>query len=108
MAQFLHPSLSDISLDMVMHALAEPTRLRIVQRLSETEEADGLTCSQGVCDSVPRATMSNHYSVLRNAGLIESRKRGTAVLNRLRRDDVDARFPGLLETVLDLAPALEK
>jgi DNA-binding transcriptional ArsR family regulator len=44
--------------------------------------------------------MSNHFTVLRGSGLIESRKDGTRVVNRLRRADVDARFPGLLDAVL--------
>jgi len=44
--------------------------------------------------------MSNHFTVLRSSGLIESRKDGTRVVNRLRRADVDGRFPGLLDAVL--------
>ena len=44
--------------------------------------------------------MSNHFAVLRGAGLIESRKQGTMVINRLRRGEIDERFPGLLDAVL--------
>ena len=59
-----------------------------------------MACNSAAPGGVPRATMSNHFSILRAAGLIESRKEGTNVINRLRREDVDARFPGLLDAVL--------
>jgi DNA-binding transcriptional ArsR family regulator len=49
--------------------------------------------------------MSNHFTILRGAGVIESRKEGTTVINRLRRKDVDARFPGLLDAVLNAEAA---
>ena len=106
MSTFVHPSLADVPLETVLHALADPARLRIVQRLDRCEGEDGLTCSEGACPDLPRATMSNHYTVMRNAGLIESRKVGVTVRSRLRRADLDKRFPGLIESVLDSAPAL--
>lgn len=102
MARFTHPSLSDVSLATILHALSEPARLAIVGRLSEDAESGGggLSCSEAACPDLPPATMSNHFTILRAAGLVESRKEGVRVLSRLRRADVEQRFPGLLDTVL--------
>jgi DNA-binding transcriptional ArsR family regulator len=102
MASFTHPSLSDVPLASMLHALSDPTRLAIVRRLDDDREqrGEGLACSCAVPEELPRATISNHFTILRSAGLIESRKEGTKVINRLRRGDVDARYPGLLDAVL--------
>jgi DNA-binding transcriptional ArsR family regulator len=87
----------------VLHALSDPTRLAIVRRLNDnlSSKGPGLACNCAAPEDLPRATMSNHFTVLRSAGLIESRKQGTMVINCLRRSDVDARFPGLLDAILD-------
>jgi DNA-binding transcriptional ArsR family regulator len=106
MSRFIHPSLNDVPLASVLHALSDPTRLAIVRRLNADlgEEGEGLACNCAVPGDLPRATMSNHFNMLRNAGLIESRKHGTTVVSRLRRDEIDARFPGLLDAVLAAEP----
>ena len=50
-----------------------------------------------------KSTCTHHFKVLREAGVIQQRQEGTAKLNTLRRDDLDARFPGLLDTILSAA-----
>src|SRR4051812_28407754 len=102
MTRFTHPNLRDVPLESVLHALSDPTRLAIVRRLDADLGASGagLACNCASPEELPRATMSNHFNMLRNAGLIESRKQGTMVINRLRRAELDARFPGLLDAVL--------
>ncbi|MFL6760236.1 ArsR/SmtB family transcription factor [Sphingomonas sp.] len=102
MAPFTHPNLNDVQLASVLHALSDPTRLEIVRRLDDDrgKRGEGLACSCAAPEELPRATISNHFTILRSAGLIESRKEGTKVINRLRRGDLDARYPGLLDAVL--------
>src|SRR5919204_3770067 len=102
MTRFIHPNMQDVPLASVLHALSDPMRLAIVRKLDENRgaEDDGLSCSCAAPEGLPRATMSNHFTILRNAGLIEGRKQGTMVIHRLRRDEVDRRFPGLLDAVL--------
>ncbi len=102
MSRFVHPNLVDVPLASVLHALSDPTRLEIVRRLDKdcSGEGEGLSCSCAAPEGLPRATMSNHFDILRGAGLIECRKKGTKVISRLRRSELSARFPGLLEAVL--------
>ena len=94
-----HPSRSALELPAVLHALSDPTRLRIVAGLAA---ADDRTCGSFALP-VTKSTCTHHFKVLREAGIIEQRQEGTARLNTLRRDDLDARFPGLLATVLAAA-----
>jgi DNA-binding transcriptional ArsR family regulator len=103
MTRFTHPNLNDVPLASVLHALSDPTRLEIVHRLSSdlNGTGEGLACSCAAPEGLPRATMSNHFNILRSAGLIECRKDGTKVISSLRRAEVDARFPGLLDAVLN-------
>ena len=102
MSRFIHPNLKDVPLASVLHALSDPMRLAIVRRLNDDRQSKGggLACGCAVPEELPRATVSNHFTVLRSSGLIASRKEGTKVVNCLRRAEIDARFPGLLDAVL--------
>ena len=92
---FNHPAVSDISLDNVLHALSDPMRRQIVQKLMAS---DSMSCIQA-CATLPPSTISFHHKILREAGLIRSEKKGVEVINTLRRTEIDERFPGLLEAV---------
>jgi DNA-binding transcriptional ArsR family regulator len=94
-----HPARDELDLAAVLHALSDPVRLRIVAGLAEGDER---TC--GSFDvAVSKSTCTHHFRVLREAGLIRQRQQGTARLNSLRQDDLEARFPGLLGTILQAA-----
>ena len=98
-----HPSTEDIDLARVMHALADPARLEIVARLAAT---DGEPCGDVTSGmELHKSTLSHHYRVLREAGVTVTTVEGRTRIVRLRRSDLDARFPGLLDAVLAvLAP----
>jgi DNA-binding transcriptional ArsR family regulator len=96
-----HPRREDIELAAVLHAVSDPVRLRIVAALADGDE---LTCGS-IDVPVAKSTCTHHFRVLREAGVIHQRQEGTMRLNTLRRDDLDARFPGLLTTILDAARA---
>ncbi|MGM1060776.1 ArsR/SmtB family transcription factor [Saccharothrix sp. Mg75] len=92
-----HPERDEIRIVPVLHALADPVRLRIVRALSE--HAEGLSC--GVLDlGVTASTLTHHVRTLREAGVVRVRPRGTSRISSLRRDDLDALYPGLLDGVL--------
>jgi DNA-binding transcriptional ArsR family regulator len=92
----VHPGRQEIELAAVLHALSDPMRLRIVFELSSGEER---TCKSFDLPIV-KSTCTHHFRVLREAGLIRQRVVGTTRVNSLRREDLDIRFPGLLDAVL--------
>ena len=95
------PTADQMTLATVMAALSDPVRVAIVRELATRGES---TC--GTFDvGVSKATRSHHFKVLREAGLTRTRAEGTHRYVMLRRDEVDARFPGLLGAVLSAAEA---
>lgn len=98
--QIVHPGCEELELGAVLHALSDPVRLRIVAELAKSEAE--FTCGSFALP-VTKSTCTHHFKVLREAGLIQQRQQGTTRLNRLRRDDLESRFPGLLATILRAA-----
>lgn len=93
-----HPERSELELPAVLHALSDPQRLEIVRRLADSASP----CPCGSIElGVAKSTMTHHYRVLRESGVIRQERRGTSKLTELRREDLDARFPGLLQAVLE-------
>jgi DNA-binding transcriptional ArsR family regulator len=98
-----HPARDEIELPAVLHALSDPHRLRIVRCLAA--EPDPRRCGTFGLE-VSKSTLTHHFRVLREAGVIEQHAEGTAKLNSLRREDLESRFPGLLDAVLQSASAI--
>ena len=98
---FQHPSVKDISLDGVLHALSDPIRRQIVAKLAGCPNIlkSGMSCSK-TCDQLSPSTISFHYRILREAGLVRSEKKGVEVINTFRKEDIEKKFPGLLESIL--------
>lgn len=96
MRALAHPLPEQLTLPALLHALSDPVRLAIVRELR-----DGIERSCGRIDvRVSKSTLSHHLRVLRDAGLTQTRAEGVQRFVSLRREDVDARFPGLLDCVL--------
>ncbi|HWL82963.1 MAG TPA: metalloregulator ArsR/SmtB family transcription factor [Roseomonas sp.] len=96
---YAHPEMKTVQLADVLHALSDPLRLRIVAALATGDER-----GWGDFDApVAPSTLSHHMKVLRQAGLVTHRREGTRCIVALR-PELEARFPGLLDTVLRLAP----
>ncbi|WP_182877595.1 ArsR/SmtB family transcription factor [Microbispora sp. H10670] len=91
-----HPDRAEIRLEDVLHALSDPARLQVVHFLAGGGEA---SCS-AIDLAVSKSTSTHHFRVLREAGVIRQVYRGTAKMSCLRREDLDALFPGLLDSVL--------
>lgn len=96
MRNYAHPDLADVSIEHLLHALSDPVRLDIVRQLARDGEASCAALDGGR----PKSSMSHHFRVLRSAGLVHTRIAGVQHMNTLRREEVDARFPGLLRAVL--------
>lgn len=94
--QLVHPPTEDLALINVLHALADPTRMTIVQTLREdTERACGTFPV-----SVAPSTLTHHFRVLREAGVIRQREEGNRRWTTLRRADLEVRFPGVLDAIM--------
>ncbi|TVY02205.1 ArsR/SmtB family transcription factor [Cohnella terricola] len=92
-----HPDKVDIQLSSVLYALSDPVRLYIVSELRREGEQ-----SCGMIDvPVVKSTLSHHSRTLREAGVIHVRVQGTQRMLSLRTADLEDRFPGLLNSVLD-------
>ncbi|ARF80232.1 ArsR/SmtB family transcription factor [Kitasatospora aureofaciens] len=91
-----HPATEEIDLYDVLHALSDPTRMTIVRVLrTEPERA----CGTFPVDVAP-STLSHHFKVLRESGVISQREEANRRFSALRTVDLERRFPGLLDTVL--------
>jgi DNA-binding transcriptional ArsR family regulator len=100
MSRFVHPAKEDITLAGVLEALGDPMRLKILEKLLQ-KRGGGVSCSGAApCAEMAKSTLSHHFRVLRDAGLIRTTKRGVENLNSVRLDEVNERFPGLLKTVM--------
>jgi DNA-binding transcriptional ArsR family regulator len=95
--QIAHPTCGELELGAVLHALSDPVRLLIVAELAK---GDGEYTCGSFALPVTKSTCTHHFKVLREAGVIQQRQQGTTRLNRLRRTDLETRFPGLLDTIL--------
>ncbi|GJF27851.1 transcriptional regulator [Kitasatospora sp. NE20-6] len=91
-----HPTRDNITLENLFVALGNPMRLRVVRALA----AGGEHPCGALLTGVSKSTLTHHWRVLREGGLIWQKPSGRELLLSLRREDLDARFPGLLDSVL--------
>lgn len=91
-----HPDTADIDVLDVLHALSDPTRMAIVRTLWSSPER---ACGTFAVDVAP-STLSHHFKVLREAGVIRQREDGNRRWTSLRNEELAERFPGLLDSVI--------
>jgi DNA-binding transcriptional ArsR family regulator len=102
MRPLFHPSVEDVTVEAILHALSDPVRVAIYADIV------GSTCSQNcstflsVSDrTIPKSTLSQHFKALREAGLIRSERRGVEMHNTSRCAEVEKRFPGLITAIVN-------
>jgi len=93
------PDLASIDGVSVLQALSDPVRLEIVRQLAGCPDAGELRCME-VEVPVTKSTASHHFKTLHAAGVTSEREQGTSKFIKLRRAELDARFPGLIDSVL--------
>ncbi|KFF58622.1 ArsR family transcriptional regulator [Cryobacterium sp. MLB-32] len=92
------PAVDELQLEDVMGALADPLRLTIVRKLMLESESYDHTCGWFGFDR-PKSSLTHHFKALRQAGLIRQRQYGLERRSRVRTEDLNERFPGLLDLV---------
>lgn len=98
-----HPTCEQIALPDVLDCLSDPTRLAIVCSLARHERIAAELCCGDFNELSGKSNLAYHFAKLRAAGILQTRVVGTNRLMRLRRHDLEARFPGLLDSVISSA-----
>jgi len=102
MRPLLHPSIEDVTVEGILHALSDPVRVAIYAGIVGSNCAQ--TCSSFTTVSekeIPKSTLSQHFKVLREAGLIRAERQGVEMRNTARCAEIDKRFPGLLMAIVN-------
>jgi DNA-binding transcriptional ArsR family regulator len=94
--QMVHPGMDEIRLERVLYALSDEVRLGIVRQLAQAGAASCAALDGGR----PKSSMSHHFRVLRECGLVRTRCEGVTHMNELRDAELERRFPGLLSAIL--------
>jgi DNA-binding transcriptional ArsR family regulator len=102
MRPLFHPAVEDVNVEGILHALSDLTRVRILAGIISAQCSQTCSAFLEVSDKpVPKSTLSQHFNVLREAGLIRSERRGVEMHNTPRLEELDERFGPLIRSILD-------
>jgi DNA-binding transcriptional ArsR family regulator len=102
MRPLFHPSIEDITVEGILHALSDPVRTAIFVDIVAQECSQNCSAFRTVSDkAIPKSTLSQHFRALREAGLIRGERRGVEVHNLSRCAEIEGRFPGLLLSIVN-------
>ena len=102
MRPLAHPSLDDITLEGILHALSDEVRVAIFVGIAGSQCSQRCSVFATVSErEVPKSTLSQHFKLLREAGLIRSERRGVEMLNTSRCNEIETRFPGLIPAIVN-------
>ncbi|HYY26331.1 MAG TPA: helix-turn-helix domain-containing protein [Chthoniobacterales bacterium] len=102
MRPLYHPSVEDVTVEGILHALSDPVRVAIFAQIVGSECSHNCSNFLKVSNkSIPKSTLSLHFKVLREAGLIRGERRGVEIHNTSRFSEVDKRFPGLIPAIVN-------
>jgi DNA-binding transcriptional ArsR family regulator len=101
MKPLVHPALDDITVEGILHALSDPTRVAIFAKIADS--GGSANCSHFLTvgeKAIPKSTLSQHFKVLRDAGLVRSERNGVEMQSQSRCAEIETRFPGLLSAIV--------
>ena len=102
MRPLFHPAIEDVRPEAILHALSDPSRAAIFAKIMKAGCVEACSAVSALGDrTIPRSSLSNHFKVLREAGLIRSERHGVEVRNVSRWTEVEKRFPGLLAGIIN-------
>jgi DNA-binding transcriptional ArsR family regulator len=97
-----HPSIEDVSVEAILHALSDPVRAAIYVDIAGSDCSQNCSNFLNVSDkNIPKSTLSQHFKALREAGLIRGERRGVEMHNTSRCSEIDKRFPGLIAAIIN-------
>jgi DNA-binding transcriptional ArsR family regulator len=102
MRPLFHPSIEDVSVEAILHALSDPVRVAIFADIVASSGAQKCSNFSRVREKdIPKSTLSQHFKALRDAGLIRGERRGVEMHNAPRCAEIDKRFPGLVSSIIN-------
>lgn len=102
MRPLFHPSIDDITVEGILHALSDPVRAAIYADIVAQDCSHNCSTFLTVSDkAIPKSTLSQHFRALREAGLIRGERRGVEMHNTSRCAEIEQRFPGLLQAIIN-------
>lgn len=102
MRPLFHPSIDDVSVEGILHALSDPVRVAIFSHIAASDCSHTCSAFLEVSEkTIPKSTLSQHFKALREAGLIRSERRGVEMQNTSRCAEIQKRFPGLIAAIVN-------
>ena len=102
MRPLFHPSIEQVTVEGILHALSDPIRVAIYADIVAQECSQNCSTFLTVSDkAIPKSTLSQHFRALREAGLIRGERRGVEVHNTSRCAEIEQRFPGLIRAIVN-------
>ena len=102
MRPLFHPSVEDVTVEAILHALSDPVRVAIFAQIAGSDCSRNCSNFLNVSDkAIPKSTLSLHFKALRDAGLIRGERRGVEMHNTSRCSEIDKRFPGLIAAIVN-------
>jgi|ERR1700676_1252666 DNA-binding transcriptional ArsR family regulator len=102
MRPLFHPSIEDVTVESILHALSDPVRVAIFAQIAGSGCSQNCSNFLNVSDkTIPKSTLSLHFKALREAGLIRGERRGVEMQNTSRCSEVEKRFPGLIAAIVN-------
>jgi DNA-binding transcriptional ArsR family regulator len=102
MRPLFHPSLADVTVEAILHALSDPVRVAIYADIVGSECTHNCSNFLQVSEkNIPKSTLSQHFKILREAGLIRGERRGVEMHNISRCAEIETRFPGLISAIVN-------
>src|SRR6267378_2940356 len=102
MRPLFHPSIEDVTVEAILHALSDPVRVAIYADIVGSDCSQNCSNYLNVSDkAIPKSTLSQHFKALRETGLIRGERRGVEMHNTSRCAEIEKRFPGLISSIVN-------
>ncbi len=102
MRPLFHPDVEDVPVEAILHALSDPVRVAIYANIVGQECPQSCSAFLHLREkTIPKSTLSQHFKILREAGLIRGERRGVEMHNTSRCAEIEQHYPGLISTIVN-------
>ncbi len=102
MRKVFHPNIEEITVEGILHAFSDPVRIEIFANLAKSECAKNCSTFLNIQKEIlPKSTLSQHFRILREAGLIRSERKGVELINSTRCEELKERFGPMIQAIVE-------